>query len=140
MVYKTEMLYKFLLFLRRNNKKLILEDLNVATILLTNAAESIKQYHVSFKRAIPVALDLIKMGFGPLRPALFKFLESIYGPIARSKDVSFKGSSKISIQILCKELSDICVKMYDKNRHKNVAILNTLPLKWFRNHGACMFI
>ncbi|VUZ50195.1 unnamed protein product, partial [Hymenolepis diminuta] len=113
---------------------LIVEDLNVASILLTRAAESIKQYHVSFKRAIPVALELIKMEFGPLRSALFNFMESVYGPIARSTDVSFNGSSKILIQILCKELSDICMKMYEKDRHKNVVILNTLPLKWFRTH------
>uniref|UniRef100_A0A0R3S9L4 E3 ubiquitin-protein ligase n=2 Tax=Hymenolepis diminuta TaxID=6216 RepID=A0A0R3S9L4_HYMDI len=79
-------------------------------------------------------LELIKMEFGPLRSALFNFMESVYGPIARSTDVSFNGSSKILIQILCKELSDICMKMYEKDRHKNVVILNTLPLKWFRTH------
>nr|CDS35213.1 E3 ubiquitin protein ligase HECTD1 [Hymenolepis microstoma] len=56
----------------------------------------------------------------------------IMGPIARSKNPSFKDSCEMLIRVLCVELSDTCAWMYNKNMHKDVTILNALPLKWLQ--------
>lgn len=101
MSHTTEVIYKVLLLLQRIHRRLTSEGTKIAKVLLRRAAASIKQYHASIKKTVPVALKLVQMKVGAIRFDLFKFMESIYGPIARSKNPAFKSSCEMLIQILC---------------------------------------